>query len=41
MNYRPPSVEGGLRYLYRHCRGEYADAVAFGNAEKYLYQMEE
>ena len=41
MNYRPPSVEGGLRYLYRYCREEYADAVAFGNAEKYLYQMEE
>lgn len=41
MNHRPPSVEGGLRYLYRNCRREYADAVAFGNAEKYLYQMEE
>ena len=41
MNHRPPSVEGGLRYLYRNCGRAYADAVAFGNAEKYLYQMEE
>ena len=36
LNQRPPSVEQGLRYLYEHCRKEYADAVAFGNVEKYL-----
>lgn len=36
MNHRPPSVEKGLCYLYEHCSGEYADAVAFENARKYL-----
>ncbi len=36
MNHRPPSVEKGLRYVYEHCPREYADAVAFGNAQRYL-----
>lgn len=36
LNHRPPSVEQGLRYLYEHCRKEYADAVAFENAENFL-----
>ena len=36
MNHRPPSVKKGLEYVYKHCTKEYADAVAFGNAEKYL-----
>lgn len=38
LNHRPPSVERGLHYLYDHCAKDYADAVAFLNAEK-LFQM--
>ena len=41
LNHRPPSAERGLKYLYAACGREYADAVAFGNAEKYLIRRQE
>lgn len=34
--HRPPEVEGGTEYLYGHTEREYADAVAFGNAQMLL-----
>lgn len=37
LEFRPPSVERGLRYVYEHCEKAYADAVAFQNAGKYLF----
>ena len=33
---RPPRMKEGLNWLYENTDGEYADAVAFGNAEKLL-----
>lgn len=36
LDFRPPSVEKGLQYVYTHCGKGYADAVAFRNAETRL-----
>ena len=36
MNCRPPSVAKGVEYIFQNCRKEYAEAVVFDNAEKYL-----
>ena len=33
---RPPRMKEGLNWLYENTDEEYADAVAFGNAEKLL-----
>ena len=33
---RPPKMKEGIRWLYENTDGAYADAVAFGNAEKLL-----
>lgn len=35
-DHRPPEVEMGLSYLYEHADREYADAVAYGNAQTML-----
>ena len=34
--YRPPSAEWGLNWLYENVAREYADAIAWKNAEEYL-----
>lgn len=33
---RPPKMKDGIEWLYEHTDEDYADAVAFGNAEKLL-----
>ena len=33
---RPPRMKEGINWLYENTDEEYADAVAFGNAEKLL-----
>lgn len=38
--HRPPLVADGLDYLYENCDKEFADAVAYGNAEKWLLGRE-
>ena len=34
--HRPPNAKTGLRWLYENCERDYADAVAYGNAERLL-----
>lgn len=36
LDFRPPSVEKGLQYVYTHCGKDYADDVAFRNAKIWL-----
>lgn len=36
MNYRPPSAEDGLKFLYSYFDKDYVDKIAFGNAEEML-----
>lgn len=36
LDYKQPDIIDGIRYLYDHTDMEYADAVCFGNANKYL-----
>lgn len=36
MDHRPPDVRTGLDYVYAACDRAYANAVAFGNAQKLL-----
>lgn len=36
LDFRLPNVEKGLQYVYTHCNKDYADAVAFRNAERLL-----
>ncbi len=37
--HRPPSVETGLDWLYANCTRDYADAVAFDNAQNCLIRQ--
>ena len=34
---RKPRMKEGLAWLYEHTDEAYADAVAFGNAQKYFH----
>ena len=34
--HRPPSAEWGLNYLYENVEQEYVEAIAWGNAQKFL-----
>ena len=34
--HRPPSAEMGLNWLYENVEQEYADAIAWSNAQKFL-----
>lgn len=36
--HRPPKAKTGLRWLYENCERDYADAVAYGNAQRLLMQ---
>lgn len=38
LDHRPPEVSEGVRYLYESCDPVYADAVAFGNADRVFLQ---
>ena len=34
--HRPPSAEWGLNYMYENVEQEYVEAIAWGNAQKFL-----
>lgn len=37
LDFRPPNVRSGLEYLFQTCPPEYAQAAAWGNAERLLF----
>lgn len=39
-SHRPPKVKSGIDFIYENCAGEYADAICFRNAEKFLLETE-